>query len=447
MRRLYLQIYLAFLGIVAFALAASLFAGRLFLDASVDRPRVRAMADLLAEQLPDDPDGRAAALQRIGARLQAGLALWDAAGAPLASTPGAQLAPPEPGGPATRWAHSGDALVVTVRLSDGRRLGVRVPADDGHAEFHHFMLMLLGLALLIALLCLPLARRITRRLEQLRRGVEGFGAGRLGTRVPLRGRDEVAALAREFNGAADRIEALVAGQRRMLASASHELRSPLARLRLAVELLADAAPQQRALASEASRDIEELDALVGDLLLASRLEARPPAQERVALAPLLAEEAARAGAKDLSAGAGPGDHVDTDMSEGAGPEDNVSQDMSEGSAAVFGDPAALRRLLRNLLENARRHGRPPVEARVEAAGERWRIVVEDRGPGVPEAERERIFEAFYRPAGHREGDGGVGLGLSLVRQIAERHGGVARCEPRPGGGSRFVVELPRARAA
>jgi signal transduction histidine kinase len=201
----------------------------------------------------------------------------------------------------------------------------------------------------------------------------------------------------------------------MLASASHELRSPLARLRLAIELLAEAAPQQRALANEAGRDVEELDALVGDLLLASRLEARPPVREPIDLAALLAEEVQRAGARD----------------------------MSSGPAAYEGDPAALRRLVRNLLENAARHGRPPVEAGVEAMANGWRIVVEDRGPGVAESERERIFAAFYRPAGHREGDGGVGLGLSLVRQIAQRHGGSARCEPRPGGGSRFVVELPR----
>ena len=247
-------------------------------------------------------------------------------------------------------------------------------------------------------------------------GVEGLGAGDLGSRVQVQGRDEVAALAAQFNRAADRIEALVAGQRRMFASASHELRSPLARLRMAVELLADAAPQQHALASEAGRDIEELDALVGDLLLSSRLEARPDiAHTPVDLAAIVADEATRAGATDLSS----------------------------GTAELRGDPAALRRLIRNLLENARAHGQPPIEITVDTTATGLRIVVEDRGPGVPEAERERIFEAFYRPAGHREGDGGVGLGLALVRQIAALHGGVVRCEARPGGGSRFVAELPR----
>ena len=107
------------------------------------------------------------------------------------------------------------------------------------------------------------------------------------------------------------------------------------------------------------------------------------------------------------------------------------------------DPDALRRLVRNLLENARAHGQPPLEISSETTAAGVRLTVEDRGPGVPEAERERIFAAFYRPAGHREGDGGVGLGLALVRQIAGLHGGVVRCEARPGGGSRFVAELPR----
>ena len=103
----------------------------------------------------------------------------------------------------------------------------------------------------------------------------------------------------------------------------------------------------------------------------------------------------------------------------------------------------LRRLMRNLLENARRHaGGAPVEASVHPiTQDAAQLVVADRGPGVAEAERERIFEPFYRPSGAKESDGGVGLGLSLVRQIARRHGGEVRYVPRGGGGSQFEVEL------
>ncbi|HEY0137928.1 MAG TPA: HAMP domain-containing sensor histidine kinase, partial [Nannocystis sp.] len=380
-----------------------------------DSPRLRAATSILAEQLPADIDARDSELRRLGERLDAALTLWDPAGGVLATT-GRPLAPPQLAGPPTQWSHPDHGLVLVTRLDDGRWLGVGLDAGDDLARFTHFSLLLGFAILLSAALCYPIARRITRRVEDLRRGVEGLGAGDLGSRVQVQGRDEVAALATQFNRAADRIEALVAGQRRMLASASHELRSPLARLRMAVELLADAAPQQHALASEAGRDIEELDALVGDLLLSSRLEARPDiAHTPVDLAALVADEATRAGASNLSS----------------------------GTAELRGDPAALRRLIRNLLENARAHGEPPIEVTVEATTTGVRLVVEDRGPGVPEAERERIFAAFYRPAGHREGDGGVGLGLALVRQISALHEGVVRCEARPGGGSRFVVELPR----
>jgi signal transduction histidine kinase len=111
---------------------------------------------------------------------------------------------------------------------------------------------------------------------------------------------------------------------------------------------------------------------------------------------------------------------------------------------VRGEERLLRRAVRNLLENARRYGGDGVEARLDAADGAVRLIVCDRGPGVPEAYRERIFEPFFRLPGHAEREGGVGLGLALVRQIAERHGGEVRCAPREGGGSCFTLTLPAA---
>ena len=413
MRHLYLQIYLAFLAISAAAVLTLLVVVRLHFSPR-EPPASRhlaGVASLLAERVPPGAprERQAAELRALGERLQVGLVLWDRSGAALA-TPGLDLPPPDPAVADAIW--HGPAIVL--RVPDGRQLGFVMP-DRVFAPFSHFAFVLGVLALAIAAFCYPLARRITRRLERLQRGVEGLGAGDLRSRVAVSGRDEIADLARRFNTAADRIEALVDGQRRMLASASHELRSPLARVRMALELVADETPERRELLLGACRDVEELDALVGDLLLASRLEARPPAHDPVDLATIAAEEAARAGATFAP----------------------------EGPAALRGDAPALRRMVRNLLENAARHGRPPIEVLLEPAAGGWRLAVEDAGPGVPEAERERIFEAFYRPAGHREGEGGVGLGLALVRQIAARHGGSARCEAREGGGSRFVVDLPR----
>ena len=110
---------------------------------------------------------------------------------------------------------------------------------------------------------------------------------------------------------------------------------------------------------------------------------------------------------------------------------------------MAGDERLLRRALRNLLENARRYGGSEVSVVVASSGPQATVQVRDRGPGVPEAQRERIFEPFYRLPGHAEQAGGVGLGLSLVKQIAERHGGSVRCTAREGGGSCFELSFPR----
>jgi signal transduction histidine kinase len=271
----------------------------------------------------------------------------------------------------------------------------------------------------IALGAWPVVRRLTRRLEALKRGVEAFGAGALHQRVAEDGRDEVAALGASFNRAATRIEALLQAHRSLLANASHELRSPLARLKMAVSMIEDAPAAQRdALRREIHANVGELDALVEEVLLASRLDggAARPRTDAVELLALAAEEAARLHA------------------------------LADGETVVVaGDERLLRRALRNLLENAHRYGGGEVVVRVQRGAEgRAEVCVCDRGPGVPEAYRERIFEAFFRLPGHAEREGGVGLGLSLVRQIAERHGGSVRCEPREGGGSCFRLSLPAA---
>ena len=281
-----------------------------------------------------------------------------------------------------------------------------------------------GLLLLLAVLFVavaagayPVVRGLTRRLEALKRGVETFGGGALGHRVDASGRDEVAALALSFNRAAERIESLVRSHQSLLANASHELRSPLTRLKMAVAMAEQADAAGRAtLRREIDANIAELDALVDEVLLASRLDAGA-GHERVDSVDLLAvaaEEAARVDA------------------------------MAQGrSCVVKGDEKLLRRALRNLLENARRYGAGEIEATVDrnARGE-VEVRVCDRGPGVPESFRERIFEPFFRLPGHAEREGGVGLGLSLVKQIAQRHGGSVRCEGRDGGGSCFVITLP-----
>ena len=285
-------------------------------------------------------------------------------------------------------------------------------ADDVSVLF----MLLATLFVAVTLGVYPVVRRLTRRLEALQHGVEQFGAGDLGRRVDADGRDEVAAVAGSFNRAAQRVEDLVRANRALLANASHELRSPLARLKMALAMVDSASPTQReALQREIDRDIRELDSLVEEVLLASRLDAQQALRiESVDLLGLLVEEAARVGVS------------------------------AEGETVlVQADERLLRRALRNLLENARRYGGGEVDASVRT-GEDGRIEVQvcDRGPGVPPDCREQVFEPFFRLPGHAEHAGGVGLGLSLVRQIAVRHGGSVRCLDRAGGGSCFRITLP-----
>jgi signal transduction histidine kinase len=284
-----------------------------------------------------------------------------------------------------------------------------------HKSALGFVVLLVVIALLVALCAYPVVRRLTGRLERLQGSVETWGAGQLATRVPVEGKDEVARLAHSFNEAAARVEALVASQKSLLANASHELRSPLARIRMAVALMAEqAAPSIRA---ELQRNVSELDGLIEEILLASRLDAAGtamPCFEELDLTGLLAEECARTGAG-----------------------------LDASAHSVMGDPKLLRRMLRNLLENALRYGAgSAVRVRLAACGpSELQLDVCDGGPGIPERERERIFEPFYRIPGASETAGGVGLGLSLVRQIARHHGGEVRCMPGDAG-SCFRVTLP-----
>ena len=337
----------------------------------------------------------------------------------------------------------GDSLEFDVTTTDGRTLNLVLPRPKrppgappvGNPLFFGFgfsgMLVLVGLA--VALGAYPVMRRLTLRLEALQRGVERWGEGDLSARVSVEGNDEVAFLARRFNHAAERIETLMDSHKSLLANASHELRSPLARIRMGLELMdVDNSSPQRI---EISRSITELDQLIDEILLASRLDARQADAEpfeSLDLTGLAAEECSRVNA-ELQA-------------ELSGGDATLGLDATGHSLTVQGSPRLLRRLLRNLLENARRYGNGDISVELGQALIRGRqmavIKVNDRGPGVPAAQRERIFEPFYRLPGASEREGGVGLGLALVRSIALRHSGTVRCDARPGGGASFIVELP-----
>ncbi len=292
------------------------------------------------------------------------------------------------------------------------------PAEHGHS-LPGMLAMLLMLAVVVGGAAYPIVRYLVRRLERLQQGAEALAAGDLSARVEVEGHDEVARLATSFNRAAARIEQLVGAHRMLLAQASHELRTPLTRIRLALDLSKDIDPKRR-LGLEA--DIAELDHLIEEILLASRLDtlADIDRDERVDLVALVAEECARYGVE-----------VEGTPVEGA-PIDGAPIE-------ICGDVRLLRRLVRNLVGNAERHGRAPIRVSVRMRDAMAELVVADAGAEIPEAEREHLFEPFFRQ-GNTDGHG---LGLSLVRQIARRHGGEVRYGRADAAGCGFIVTLPR----
>jgi signal transduction histidine kinase len=353
------------------------------------------------------------AIDLLSLRLGADLALYDRAGRRLAAA-GEPLPSPSRQGGRGGWVSGPGGPAWSLALPDGRWIVARPPLEHRRPGVRILFLLAL-IALLVGLLAYPVARGLTRRLERLQEGVETLGAGNLATRVKVEGKDEVAQLAESFNRAAARIEELVGAHRLLLANASHELRTPLSRLRLGLELFSETGDEKYK--ADLQRDIAELDALIDEILLASRLDANPvlTAVEDVDLLALAAEEGA---------------HYDDCTVDGA-------------PIAVRGEARLLRRLVRNLLENARRHGRPPIAVIVARQGGQAVVEVTDAGDGVPAADRERVFSPFQRLGSN---SGGAGLGLALVRQIARLHGGDVVVAPREGAPSCFRVTLPAAGA-
>ncbi|MCC6619077.1 MAG: HAMP domain-containing histidine kinase, partial [Chloroflexi bacterium] len=274
-------------------------------------------------------------------------------------------------------------------------------------------------------------RTLTATVDEIR------DTGDLSRRLPdVRTRDEVGMLTASFNAMLERVAsaqarqaAALEAQRRFVADASHELRTPLTTIRTNAELLVEhpevADTDRREAIADIAAEAERMARLTDELLVLARTDAAEPAattHRPLDLAALVKEVVARAAR--------------------AAPDGRAVTLEADGAAVVRGDPDLLTRLLWILVDNALRHGAGPVSVTVTADPDApVTLGVADRGPGIALADRDRLFERFARGDRARS-PGGFGLGLPIARAIVEAHGGTIKIEDAPGGGARFVVELP-----
>jgi signal transduction histidine kinase len=298
-----------------------------------------------------------------------------------------------------------------------------LPVDLGRAlamEVVRYVVVALALLVPIALW----SRAHWQGLQMLSRVTDEFGAGKLSARAHMKPSDAAYPLAGRINAMAERIQGLLESQKNLLHSVSHELRTPIARLEFALELLeakaADPALSKRVSAMHG--DLAELNELVNELLSMSKLDsATGPQRALFEVEPVL-----------------------RDCADSLHPRPaTLHVELGAKLGSVDGDRRLLARAVGNLLRNAQKYAAHTVALSARRDGGLLEILVDDDGPGIPEDERERIFEPFYRLDRSRDrATGGFGLGLSIARKAVALHGGVLRVEQSPLGGARFVITVP-----
>jgi signal transduction histidine kinase len=290
-----------------------------------------------------------------------------------------------------------------------------------------------GAVVIAALVGSRVSRRVVDPVSRASRAARKVAEGLLETRLPVSGRDELATLAASFNEMAAALEDRISRERLFVSDVSHELRTPLTTLRASTDYLLQHAegltPPVRRAAELLAADLDYLERLVDDLLHLSRVEAGrvEMAWERISMADLVREVVAR--------------RVRT-----AGLDVRVELDAPAQDLVTVADKQRLERVVGNLVDNALVHGGGnDVTVRVGADDGAVRVVVEDRGPGIPSGTVGRIFERFYKadPARHRDERRGSGLGLAIARENAHLHGGEIEVEDGRARGARFVFRIPR----
>jgi signal transduction histidine kinase len=466
MRRLYTKIYFHFVGVlivVALVTSAIFAIGWRGAFARNFTERLARLGSSLVSREAGDPKRRDRMIRHLAEELDLDVTYRDASGKALVVI-GHELPALVPAtddelrrGPTVRGRGKGFFVAAPVRDPSTHDVIGALQATPAR-RFRPGILLVLwpgvtmaAVLLAIGILVAPLARRLSRPVEKLTEASRRLGQGELGYRVELdhhdrwrermhrrhrrHGRtpraDELTELTRAWNEMAERIERMVRGQRELLANVSHELRSPLGRMKMALELLPET-EANRARVADLQQDLGELERLIDDVLTTSRLDATglPTHVERVDVAALFAALVDRAASDPLTARV----------------EVRIGAVEIE---ALDGDPALLRRALFNLIENAAKYGRPPITLAAHTDGDRVALSVTDEGECVPEADRARAFEPFARGDAARtptpNARGGFGLGLTLARRVAEVHGGtatIADARPTPPRGCVVTITVP-----
>jgi signal transduction histidine kinase len=314
---------------------------------------------------------------------------------------------------------------------------VRVPPKPS-VHLHLAALHLAALVLAFVFVAFPLSRSIARPVERLGSLARELGAGNLGVRANSKRRDELGDLARSFDTMASQIRNLRVAERQLLGDVSHELRTPLARMRVVLDLASDAdLGRVRTYLGEITTDLGELEQLIDDIIVSLQLD--PEAGHWNAAQPPL-----RRGPTSID------DLIEASVARfrARWPARLLVEERAAAAGTVDGDATMLRRVLDNLLDNARKFSPDDSAITVRVARttsngrELVRIEVDDHGTGIPFVEHERVFAAFYRADRSRtRSSGGVGLGLALARRIVDAHGGDIGFTSVPERGSRFWFEL------
>lgn len=392
--------------------------------------------------LRGDPSRLAEELRRVGETFSADLALYRDDGTLLAAGAGPPPAPLPPreaerlaGGPERLpGTHFGWAARVSGEPV-AYLMMIRVPRSP---SLERIAVFLVAVLLALAAVSVPMARVIVRPLERLTTAARALGSGDLSARAGVDRADEMGELGRAFDEMAGRLERLLRQEKELLANVSHELRTPLSRIRVALDLAEEGNLERaRRFLGEIATDVSEVERLVEDILSAARLDlalGRPGAGMPLRREPLEGAELVARAAEHFRA-THPGRTLEV---------------AAAGSLPTLdADAALLRRALDNLLDNAAKYSDPgqPVVLSARAEGGGLVVEVRDRGIGIDPADLPRLFTPFFRTDRSRaRGTGGVGLGLTMAKRIAEAHGGTIAVESGPGKGTSVRVSVPAGEA-